>query len=250
MDRDMEAQARALGPAAGIAATVAGDDVMHVIFILDRSGSMSGNEADVIGGVNSYVGDLRRTSEGGVIGISYVRFDQQIELVWDDVPLADVPEMTPEHYSVRGSTALLDAVGMTVSAINDNPAHRYVVIINTDGMENASREWTAERVKALVEERQGRGNWTFTFFGEGVDAWSQAGRYGFAPNASVAHSAADRHDMFHAKARVTDVMMKRKMRATKDFARATDALMRDESLSDDDVARILEGDEDAGHAGK
>lgn len=250
MNRELEARTQALEPAAQVAATVAGDDVTHVIFILDRSGSMGGKEADVIGGVNSYVSDLRRTSEGGVVGISYVRFDQQIELVWNDVPLADVPTMTPEHYSVRGSTALLDAVGMTVPAINDNPAHRYVVITNTDGMENASREWTAERVKALIEERQARGNWTFTFFGEGIEAWSQAGRYGFAPNASMAHSAADRHGMFHAKARVTDVMMKRKMRATRDFARATRAVMRDESLSDDEVARILEGDEDADDAEK
>lgn len=246
MDHDLTPPTQALQPPAAVAAVMGGDDVTHVVFILDRSGSMGGKEADVIGGVNSYVSDLRRTSEGGVIGISYVRFDQQIELVWNDVPLADVPTMTPEHYSVRGSTALLDAVGMTVSAINDDPAHRYIVIVNTDGMENASREWTAERVRALVDERQARGNWTFTFFGEGIDAWSQAGAYGFAPNASTTHGAADRRAMFHAKARVTDVMMRRKMRSTRDFARATRAVMRDESLSDDEVGRILEGDEDAG----
>jgi uncharacterized protein YegL len=223
-----------------LATTVHGDDVTHVIFILDRSGSMRGKEEDVIGGFNSYVDELRKTPHGEV-GVSYVRFDQLIELVWNDVPLAGVAHMSRDTYSVRGSTALLDAVGMTVSAVRDNSAHQYIVITNTDGMENASREWTPDGVKQLIKDREALGNWTFAFFGEGTDAWSQASAYGFSANTAAAYSRADMRHLYEAKARVSNVMRSRKMRATKDFAAAAAAIMGDAAMSDDDVERILSG---------
>jgi len=215
-----------------------GDDVTHVIFILDRSGSMSGKEADVIGGFNSYI-DALRANPDGQVGVSYVCFDGKLELVWGDLPLADVPRMTPDTYSVRGSTALLDAFGMTVSAVQENDAHRYIVITHTDGQENASREWTADRVKSLIEQRETKGNWTFAFFGEGIDAWSQASRYGFSAGSSMAYAKDDLRPVYAAKGRVSNVMRTRKMAATKDFAAAASAIIQDPEISDEAVATIL-----------
>jgi uncharacterized protein YegL len=225
--------------AGDFATAVTGDDVMHIIFILDRSGSMSGKEDDVIGGFNSYVETLRR-EPAGEVGVSYVRFDQQLELIWNDVPLAAVPRMNGETYSVRGSTALLDAVGTTVSAVRENAAHRYTVIIHTDGMENASREWTAENVKALIERYEAKGNWTFAFFGEGIDAWSQADRYGFTPRSSMKYEKGNLHAVYASKGRVSNVTRKEKMRASPNFAAATEAVTNEPGISDEEVARILE----------
>jgi hypothetical protein len=230
-------------PAGGeIAAAIQEDDVTHVIFILDRSGSMSGKEADVIGGFNSYV-DALRANPAGPAGISYVRFDDQLELVWNDLALADVPPMTDATYSVRGSTALLDAVGATVSAVRDEPTHRYIVITNTDGQENASREWTAGNVRSLIQEREARGNWTFAFFGQGIDAWADAGRYGYGAGAAMSHAAADIRDVYASKARVSNVMRSRGIRSSREFAAASAAVMRDPEMSDDAVERVLDGAE-------
>jgi hypothetical protein len=228
----------ALAPLTAVGDALEGDDVTHVIFILDRSGSMSGKEEDVIGGFNSYV-DALRAEPAGLAGISYVRFDDHIELVWNDLPVADVPPMSADTYSVRGSTALLDAVGMTVSAVRDNPAHRYIVITNTDGHENASREWTADKVRALIQEREARGNWTFAFFGEGIDAWGEAAQYGYGAGAAMSHTSADIRDVYESKARVSNVMRSRGVRSTKDFAAAAAAVMRDPDLDEAQVEQIL-----------
>ena len=229
-----------LAIAGGIANRTHDADVTHVVFVLDRSGSMSGKEADVIGGFNGYVESLR-ANPAGAVGLSYVRFDDHLELVWNDLALADVPDMTEATYSVRGSTALLDAVGATVSAVRDNPAHRYIVITNTDGQENASREWTTEKVRALIQEREARGNWTFAFFGEGIDSWADAARYGYATGAAMAHNSADIRDVYASKARVSNVMRSRSIRATKEFAAAAAAVMRDRDMTDEEVERVLEG---------
>jgi len=232
-------QGTSILPAGGIATTLSGDDVTHVVFILDRSGSMGGKEADVIGGFNAYI-DTLRANPGGQVGVSYLRFDGQLELVWGDLPLTDVPRMTTDTYSVRGNTALLDAFGMTVSAVRENDAHRYIVITHTDGQENASREWTAEKVKELIERHEAKGNWTFAFFGEGIDAWSQASRYGFSGGSSMAYAKDDLRAVYASKGRVSNVMRARKMAATKEFAAATFAIMQDPDMSDEDIATILE----------
>lgn len=221
-----------------------GDDVTHVIFILDRSGSMSGKEADVIGGFNGYIEALRQEPDG-VVGVSFVRFDGEVELVWNDLPLADVPRMTEEHFHVRGNTALLDAVGATVASIRENAEHRYIVITNTDGHENASREWDAARVRALIAEREGRGNWTFVFFGEGIDAWAEAAQYGYAAASVGSYSQDQYNSAFLAKARVSNAMRRGNVRGTKDFARATRAVMDDPSISDQAVEEMLKRDENA-----
>ena len=221
-----------------LATTFTGEGVTHVIFILDRSGSMSGKEDDVIGGFNGYIDTLRDCDDGDV-GVSYLRFDNAIELVWNDLPLADVPRMTHEHYQVRGNTALLDAVGMTVASVRENAGHRYIVITNTDGQENASREWTAERVRHLIREYEAKGNWTFVFFGEGIDAWAEAAQYGYAAASVASYGRGQYKDAFLAKARVSNVMRKNKMRSTRDFARATRSVMDNPDISDAQVEQIL-----------
>ena len=227
----MSKTTRAPIPTDRVATTLTGDDVLHVIFVLDRSGSMSGKEADVIGGFNSFVDGLRAKPEGAV-GVSYVRFDNEIELVWNDVPLDGVARMTAQDYQPRGSTALLDAVGMTVTSVVEDPAHAYHVITHTDGHENASREWTAERLRDLIKQYEAKGNWTFSFFGEGIDAWGQAGQYGFAPASTMSYASVDKRALFEANARVSNVMRKRKMRSTKEYALATQEAMTCPELSD------------------
>jgi hypothetical protein len=208
--------------------------VTHVIFILDRSGSMQGKEADVIGGVNAYVGGLDRSK--GQVGISYVRFDNEIELVWNDLKLDAVPQMTAEHYQPRGNTALLDAVGMTVSSVTPNAEHSYVVIIHTDGMENASREWTAPKLRDLIAQREAAGNWTFSFFGCDIDAWDQARDMGMSRRSSMSYAAKDMQHVYASSSRVTNMMRDKKVRMSRSYADATQAAAQ--GASDEEIERI------------
>lgn len=219
---------------------VVGDDATHIIFILDRSGSMSGKEADVIGGVNSFIAQ-QREGEGGT-GVSLVRFDNVVELVWNDLDVHRAPELTSADYWPRGGTALLDAMGMTVSAVRANPAHTYLVITHTDGMENSSREWTMEKVKALIAAREAEGNWTFTFFGEGIDAWGEGSRYGYAAGNTMSYRSAERSDVFDSSARVARIMKEKKMAATRNFADAARAASKRPEMSDDEIEHALNRD--------
>ncbi len=158
-------------------------NLMELVFILDRSGSMSGKESDTIGGFNSLV-EKQRKEEGDAV-VTVVLFDDQYEVLYDRVPLKDVPEMTTKEYYVRGSTALLDAVGKTVNhikAVQDGteeevrPAKSLFVII-TDGLENASREYRQSVVKNLIETRKKDG-WEFLFIGANIDSVTEAAKIG------------------------------------------------------------------------
>ena len=210
-------------------------DVTHVIAILDRSGSMQGKESDVIGGFNAFVEGLKEGA--GEVGVSYVQFDGVVELVWNDVALERLPLMTAEHYQPRGNTALLDAVGTTVAAIQDNPAHRYIVNIHTDGMENASREWTHEKVKQLIDARTALGNWTFSFFGCEIEAWGDASRMGVSAGNVARYATADTREMWRGSSRASNLMRKSRQRASAHYSAAA-AAARD-GASDEKVERIL-----------
>lgn len=159
----------------------------EIIFILDRSGSMGGLEADTIGGFNSLV--EKQKKEPGKALVSTVLFDNKIEVLHDRVPLAEVPPMTAEQYYVRGCTALLDAVGGAIHHIGnvhkyareeDVPEHT-LVVITTDGMENASRHYDAPRVKEMVKRQQEKYGWEFLFLGANIDAVETAAHFGIAP---------------------------------------------------------------------
>lgn len=156
----------------------------EIVFILDRSGSMSGLEVDTIGGFNLLLEKQRR--EKGEAIVSTVLFDDVCDVIHDRVPIAKVEKLTEETYFVRGCTALLDAVGGAIHHIGN--VHKYareedrpektIFIITTDGMENASRRYTYERVKAMVERQKEKYGWEFLFLGANIDAIRVAGNIG------------------------------------------------------------------------
>ncbi|MBE6521093.1 MAG: VWA domain-containing protein [Thermoplasmata archaeon] len=162
--------------------------LMELVFILDRSGSMSGKESDTIGGFNSLI-EKQKGEEGDAL-VTVVLFDDQYEVLYDRVSLKTIPKMTTKEYYVRGSTALLDAVGKTINktkAIQDGteeaarPGKTLFVII-TDGLENASREYRADVVKNLVETRKKDDDWEFLFIGANIDSVAEASKIGIDAN--------------------------------------------------------------------
>ena len=167
----------------------------EIVFILDRSGSMSGLEADTIGGYNSML--KKQQKEEGEAYISTVLFDDRIEVLHDRTPIGKVRPITDDDYYVRGCTALLDAVGGAIHHIGN--VHKYardedvpektLFIITTDGMENASREYSYRRVKQMIERRKERCHWEFIFMGANIDAVEVAGRFGVDRMHSVRYEA-------------------------------------------------------------
>lgn len=163
----------------------------EVVFILDRSGSMSGLEADTIGGFNSLI-EKQRKEEGEAL-ISTVLFDDQTEVIYDRVPVCKVEPMTDRQYYVRGCTALLDAVGGAIRHIAN--VHKYareedrpektLFVITTDGMENASRFYDYKKVRQMVEKERDRYGWEFLFLGANIDAVQTAGRFGIQADRAV-----------------------------------------------------------------
>ena len=163
----------------------------EIIFILDRSGSMSGLEADTIGGYNSLI--EKQKKEEGEAYISTVLFDDTCEVLHDRINLNEIRPMTEKEYYVRGCTALLDAVGGAIHHIGT--VHKYartedrpektLFIITTDGQENASRRYTYEKVKHMVERQKEKFGWEFLFLGANIDAVAEAGRFGIKAERAV-----------------------------------------------------------------
>ena len=156
----------------------------EIVFILDRSGSMCGLEPDTIGGYNSMI-EKQKNEEGEAL-ISTVIFDNETEVLHDRVPIGKIEPITEKEYFVRGSTALLDAVGGAIHHIAN--IHKYareedvpektLFIITTDGMENSSREYSYDKVKKMVEKRKEKDHWEFIFMGANIDAVSVANKFG------------------------------------------------------------------------
>lgn len=160
----------------------------EIVFIIDRSGSMSGLESDTIGGYNSML--AKQKKEEGEAIVSTVLFDDQTEILHDRKSLEDILPMTDKEYNVRGCTALLDAVGGAIHHIGniykyareqDKPENT-IFIITTDGCENASRRYDYAKVKHMVERQKARFGWEFLFLGANIDAIDVAGRFGIAPD--------------------------------------------------------------------
>ena len=163
----------------------------ELVFILDRSGSMSGLEADTIGGFNSMI-TKQKKGEGEAI-VSTVLFDDQAEVLHDRIDIDKIELMNDQQYYGRGCTALLDAGGGAIHHIGN--VHKYareedrpektLFIITTDGMENSSRRYDYDRVKNMVERQKERFGWEFIFLGANIDAVEVAGRFGIKANRAV-----------------------------------------------------------------
>ena len=163
----------------------------EMVFILDRSGSMAGLEADTIGGYNSMLAK-QKALEGEAL-VSTVLFDHASTVICDRMPLSKVSEMTEEEYFVRGCTALLDAVGGAIHHIGN--VHKYardedrpektVFVITTDGMENASKIYTYSKVQRMIKRQTEKYGWEFLFLGANIDAKAEARRFGIDEKRAV-----------------------------------------------------------------
>ena len=163
----------------------------EIIYILDRSGSMGGLESDTIGGFNSMMEKQKKTGEKAVV--STVLFDDVCEVIHDRVPIEKIEEMTEKQYYVRGCTALLDAVGGAIHHIGN--VHKYareedrpektIVVITTDGMENASSKYSRDKIEKMVKRQQKKYGWEFIFIGANIDAYAEAQKYGIRKDRAV-----------------------------------------------------------------
>lgn len=178
-------------------------NLTELVFILDRSGSMAGLEKDTIGGFNAMIEKQR--GEAGEAFISTVLFDNVSEVIHDRVALNAVPKLTEKEYYVRGCTALLDAVGGAIHHIGN--VHKYareedrpektLFVITTDGMENASRRYSYDKVREMITRQKETYGWEFLFLGANIDAAREAARFGID---------ADRAANYHADTQGTAVI--------------------------------------------
>ena len=171
------------------------NNVTELVFILDRSGSMSGLEADTIGGFNSMIEKQRK--QDGECYVSTVLFDHVSEVLHDRIKLSEVPLMTEKEYQVRGSTALIDALGGAIHHIgnihkyarNEDVPEHTIFVITTDGMENASHNYSADRVREMVKRQKEKYGWEFIFIGANIDAVETARCYGIDEDRAVNFNA-------------------------------------------------------------
>lgn len=172
-------------------------NLTELVLILDRSGSMAGLESDTIGGFNSMI--ERQKKEEGEAFVSTVLFDDVSEVVYDRVDIKKVEKMTDKMYYVRGCTALLDAVGDAIKHIKN--IHKYareedrpgktLFIITTDGYENASKKYTYDKIKQMIETQKEKDSWEFLFLGANIDAVSVAGKMGIDRSSAVEYECDD-----------------------------------------------------------
>ena len=178
-------------------------NLTEIVFILDRSGSMAGLEKDTIGGFNAMI--EKQKAEEGEAYISTVLFDNESVVIHDRISLDRIPKLTEKEYYVRGCTALLDAVGGAIHHIAN--VHKYareedrpektLFVITTDGMENASRRYTYDKVKQMITRQKEHQGWEFLFLGANIDAAREAARFGIG---------ADRAANYHADHQGTAVI--------------------------------------------
>ena len=170
-------------------------NLTELVFILDRSGSMSGLEDDTIGGFNAMIEKQKR--EPGEAYVSTVLFDNVSEVIHDRIDIQRIELLTRNQYYVRGSTALLDAVGSAIHHIGN--IHKYareedrpektLFVITTDGMENASRKYSYEKVRAMIERQKEKYGWEFIFLGANIDAAKEAARFGITEDRAANYHA-------------------------------------------------------------
>lgn len=169
-------------------------EITELVFILDRSGSMSGLERETINGFNSMINKLKSPTEETLV--TTVLFDNEYEILHDGVDIEKLKPLTDKEYYVRGMTALLDAVGTTISKIVDvkkrvnreKEKEKVIFVITTDGYENASREFTLKKVKKMIEHQQEKYGWDFIFMGANMDAVGEAEKMGIPMDRAATYS--------------------------------------------------------------
>ncbi len=201
----------------------------EVVFILDRSGSMSGLEGDTIGGFNSMIEKQRK--EEGEAYISTVLFDDQTDVLYDRAPVAKVEPMNDKQYYVRGCTALLDAIGGAIHHIAN--VHKYareedrpektLFIITTDGMENSSHIYDYKKVKKMVEKEKEKYGWEFLFLGANIDSIEVAGRFGISADRAFDYVCDEEGTALNYQVLSETVSAVRRSRSRKETAMAMSA---------------------------
>lgn len=169
-------------------------DLTEVVFILDKSGSMSGLEKDTIGGFNSLIEKQRK--EPGEAIVSTVLFSDNSTVIHNRVNIKKIPLLTSKEYYVSGCTALLDAVGNAINYINkkhsetkeDEIPEKTLFIITTDGQENSSREFTYTKIKNLIENMKEKNKWEFIFLGANIDTVTEARKFGIDEDNAVSYN--------------------------------------------------------------
>lgn len=170
-------------------------NVTEIVFILDRSGSMAGLETDTIGGFNSML-NKQKKAEGEAF-VTTVLFNHHSEIVHDRINIRGISPITEADYEVGGTTALLDAIGFSIQKIvnvqkytnEDERAEKVLFVITTDGMENASREYTPEKIKNMIEHQKEKYGWDFMFLGANIDAVETAAQFGIDEDFAVDYHA-------------------------------------------------------------
>ena len=189
---------------------------LHLISILDMSGSMSHLTDDTIGGFNTLIADQGKDD----VDVTLVLFNDKYQKVFEKVPVGEVPELTREVYRAMGMTALLDAIGKTVNEFETEKGEKVLLAITTDGQENASLEYNRKLIKKLLEEKQ-KENWEVLFIGANIDAISEADSLGIRPEMAR---------QYVADKKGTEVLYKSMSKAVKAYA-CMDKL--DESWAED-----------------
>jgi len=148
------------------------ENEMDIIFLLDKSGSMYGSEKDTIGGFNSIIKEQK--SDEVQAKVTTILFDHEYEMLYKRKDLFDVDELTEKEYQVRGSTALLDAIGRTIITMQKEISGKVLFVITTDGRENSSVEFTKTQIKNLITNS----NWEFLYLGADIDSYGEAAGIG------------------------------------------------------------------------
>lgn len=142
------------------------NEEMDIVFLLDRSGSMGGIETDTIGGYNSYINEQKKNNAK----VTTILFDDKYEMLTKREDIKNIKKLTNKEYYVRGCTALLDAIGNTINFMDKEKANKVMFVITTDGMENASKEFTRAKIKEMI---QGHKDWEFIYIGADIDSYSE-----------------------------------------------------------------------------
>ena len=171
------------------------NNLTEIVIILDRSGSMQNLATDTIGGFNAFVEGQKK--EEGEARLTAVLFDDKYEILHNGVDISDIPILTKKEYYARGMTAMLDAIGKTINDVGerlskteekDRPG-KIIFVITTDGLENASREFSKSQIKKMIERQQNEYSWQFLFLGANIDSFSEAGGLGISRDFTANYAA-------------------------------------------------------------